>query len=327
MAAKQRTVIPPKKESLWVRVRRYRVAYAFIAPAVFIMLLVHLIPTAEAVYMSFLNVDVQYLAKPLRAPFVGLQHYQQILKGLILGGGDALIKGLTQALENSFYFLLWVQVGTTILGLVLALLLNRDFKWRGLARTLVLLPWVVPTFVVGIIFQFIWLQRGGLANRILVDWLHVVEKPISWLIGPNSRTALIIPAVWRGIPFMAVQYLATLQVVPEDLYEAAAMDGAGTWQKFRYITLPFLTPILVVTNMFGLIFNFFGFGPYNIAVSLFSSDNLGRYNNLLTIAIVRQTFNNNLYGYGAAASVLMMIVALVVVGFWYRLFRSGLISD
>lgn len=327
MAAEKRNVAPPVKESLWVRVRRHRIAYVFIAPAVLVMLLVHLIPTAEAIYMSFLNVDVQYLRTPLAAPFVGLQHYQQILKGLILGGGDALIKGLAQALENSFHFLIWVQIGTTIVGLVLALLLNRDFKWRGLARTLVLLPWVVPTFVVGIIFQFIWLQRGGLANRILVDWLHLVDQPISWLVGPNSRIALIIPAVWKGIPFMAVQYLATLQVVPVDLYEAAAMDGANAWQKFRYVTLPFLTPILVVTNLFGLIFNFFGFGPYNIAVSLFSSDNLGRYNNLLTIAIVRQTFNNNLYGYGAAASVLMMIVALVVVGFWYRQFRSGLISE
>jgi multiple sugar transport system permease protein len=327
MAAEKRSVAPSVKESLWVRVRRHRVAYAFIAPAVVVMLLVHIIPTAEAIYMSLLNVDVQYLATPLQAPFVGLQHYWQILNGLFFGGGDSLIKGLAQALENSFHFLIMVQGGTTIVGLVLALLLNRDFKWRGLARTLVLLPWVVPTFVVGIIFQFIWLQRGGLANRVLVDWLHLVDKPISWLVGPNSRFALIIPAIWKGIPFMAVQYLAALQVVPEDLYEAAAMDGAGVWQKFRYVTIPYLTPILVVTNMFGLIFNFFGFGPYNIAVSLFSSDNLGRYNNLLTIAIVRQTFNNNLYGYGAAASVLMMIVALVVVGIWYRLFRSGLISD
>jgi multiple sugar transport system permease protein len=327
MTVEKRSVAPPAKESLWVRVRRHRIAYAFIAPAVLVMLLVHLIPTAEAIYMSFLNVEVQYMRTPLAAPFVGLHHYQQILKGLLFGGEDTLIKGLTQALENSFHFLFWVQGGTTIVGLVLALLLNRDFKWRGLARTLVLLPWVVPTFVVGIIFQFIWLQRGGLANRILVDWLHLVDQPISWLVGPNSRIALIIPAIWKGIPFMAVQYLATMQVIPEDLYEAAAMDGANAWQKFRYITLPKLTPILVVTNLFGLIFNFFGFGPYNIAVSLFSSDNLGRYNNLLTIAIARQTFNNNLYGYGAAASVLMMIVALVVVGFWYRQFRSSLISD
>ncbi len=308
-------------------VARHRVAYMFIAPAALVMLLVHLIPTAQALYMSLLNTDVNYLARPLSSPFVGLAHYRRILEGLILATGDNLIKGLGQALENSAIFLLAVQSGTTALGLILALLLNRDFRGRGLARTLVLLPWVVPTFVVGIIFQFIWLQRGGLANRILVDWLHLVDQPLSWLVGPRSRLALIIPAIWRGIPFMAVQYLAALQTVPDELYEAAVVDGANAWQKFRNITLPYLTPLLFVTNLFGLIFNFFGFGPYNIAVSLFSSDNLGRYNNLLTIAIVRQTFNNQLYSYGAAASVLMMIVALVVVGLWYRVFRERLIME
>jgi multiple sugar transport system permease protein len=327
MTVKKSFVPSTRKETLWRRIARNRIAYGFIAPAALVMLLVHIIPTVQAVYISFLNLTAETYLDWLRAPFVGLQHYQQILKGLIFGGGDVLIKGLAQALVNSVYFLFYVQVGTTVFGLALALLLNRTFRGRGLARTLVLLPWVVPTFVVGIVFQFVWLQRGGLANRILFDWLHLVDKPVSWLIGPNSRTALIIPAIWRGIPFTTVQFLAALQVVPKDLYEAAAIDGADAWRKFRYITVPYLTPILVVTNMFGLIFNFFGFGPYNIAVSLFSSDNLGRYNNLLSIAIVRQTFNNNLYGYGAAASVLMMIVALAAVAVWYRLFRSGLISD
>lgn len=327
VVVERRDVSLQKRESLWTRIRRYRIAYMFIGPAVVIMLLIHIIPTVQALYMSLLQVDVRHLANPLRAPFVGLQHYRDILGGLILGEGGFLIQGLAQALKNSAYFLLYVQLGTTGLGLVLALLLNREFRGRGLARTLILMPWVVPTFVTGLVFQFIWLQRGGLANRILADWLHVIDSPISWLIGPRARTALIIPAIWRGIPFATVQYLATLQVVPVDLYEAASIDGASAWQKFRYITLPFLTPILFITNLFGMVFNFFGFGPYNIAVSLFSSDNLGRYNNLLTIAIVRQTFNNNLYGYGAAASVLMMIVALVVVGVWYRVFRSGLISD
>jgi multiple sugar transport system permease protein len=317
----------PRQASLWTRVRRNRIAYYFITPAVIFMLLVHLIPTAEAIYMSLLNVNVEYLMDPFGAPFVGFLHYKNILNGLLFGEGDTLIKGLTQALVNSTYFLVFVQVGTTGIGMLLALLLNRNFRGRGLARTLVLLPWVVPTFVVGIIFQFVWLRRGGLANRVLFDWLHLIEEPVSWLIGPRSRTALIVPAIWSGIPFTTVQLLAAMQVVPQTEYEAAAIDGANAWQKFRHVTLPYLVPVLVVTNMFGMIFNFFGFGPYNIAVTLFSSDNLGRYNNLLTIAIVRQTFNNNLYGYGAAASVLMMIVALIVVGLWYRMFRSGLISD
>ena len=318
---------PAKREGLLAQIYQHRIAYMFIGPAVFVMLLVHIIPSLQALYMSFLDLNTRNLSLYLKAPFVGLAHYKNIVGGLLFGGGDSLIKGLSQALSNSFWFTLWSQGGTILFGLILALLLNRDFKGRGLARTLVLLPWVVPTFVVGIIWQFIWLQKGGLANRILFDWFHIIDKPETWLLLKNARLALILPAIWRGLPFATVTLLSALQVIPEDLYEASDMDGANAWQKFRYITIPYLMPMLVINTMFGIIFNFFGFGPFNIAVSLFSSDNLGRFVNLLTIAIVRQTFNNQLYGYGAAASVLMMIVALIFVAIWYRAFRATMISE
>lgn len=316
-----------RRESLARRVSRYRIAYLFIAPAVLVMLLVHIIPSVQAIWLSLLDLNTFTLLQYLRAPFVGLEHYQHILSGLISGGEDTLIKDLSQAIENSAVFLVTVQGGTLLFGMIFALLLNRKFAWRGLARTLVLIPWVIPSFVVGLIWQFIWLQEGGLANRILVDWLRVVDEPVSWLLLQNARIALILPAIWSGIPYMAIMLLSGLQVIPDDLYEAAAIDGASSWQKFRYITLPFLKPIIVITTMFGIIFNFFGFGPYNIAVSLFSTDRLGRYVNLVMIAIINQTFNNQLFGYGAAASVLMMVVAGVFVAIWYRLFRSSMISE
>ncbi len=308
-------------------VRKHGIAYLFIAPAVLFMLLVHIIPTVQAIYMSFLDLNTRTLLQYLNAPWVGLEHYTNIIVGLVTNTGDSLIKGLGQALNNSLWFTIFVQGGTLLISLVLALLLNREFKGRGIARTMVLLPWVVPTFAVGIIFQFIWMQQGGLANRILFDWFHIVDKPISWLIGPNTRAALIIPAIWNGLPFQTIMLLSALQIVPTDLYEAASIDGASLWQKFKFITMHFLKPVIFTTTMFGVIFNFFGFGPYNIAVSLFSSDNLGKYNNLLTIAIVRQTFNNQLFGYGAAASVLVMLAALIFVAIWYAMFRKALISE
>ncbi len=317
----------PPKQTFGRKLRHYRIAYVFIAPAVIFMLLVHIIPTIQAIYMSFLNLNTRTLLQYLNAPFIGFEHYRNIIVGLISGTGDSLIKGLGQALNNSVWFTFWVQGGTLLISLILALLLNREFRGRGIARTLVLLPWVVPTFAVGIIFQFIWLQQGGLANRILFSWLHLVDNPISWLIGPNTRTALIIPAIWNGLPFQTIMLLSALQIVPVDLYEAASIDGANAWQKFKSITFNYLKPVVFTTTMFGVIFNFFGFGPYNIAISLFSSDNLGSFNNLLTIAIVRQTFNNQLYGYGAAASVLVMLAALIFVGIWYALFRNALISE
>ncbi|HZU87605.1 MAG TPA: sugar ABC transporter permease [Anaerolineaceae bacterium] len=315
-----------KKPSLWRRIRRYRMAYAFIAPAGIAMLFIHIIPTVQAFYMSLLDLNVRTLLQFLNAPYIGFAHYQKILGGLV-GSTDANIKGLYQALENSFFFTFWLLLGTMGIGLIMALLLNRKFTGRGIARTLVLLPWVVPTFVVGIIWQFIWLQRGGLMNRFLLG-VGLIENPISWLIGPNARVALIIAAIWSGLPFNIVMFLSSLQVIPQDIYEAAQMDGANAWQRFRFITLQYLKPIMVITAMFGIIFNFFGFGPYNIATSMFNTSlDLGRYVNLLQIVIVRQTFNNQLYGYGAAASILMMIIAVAAVGIFYRLFRSSMINE
>jgi multiple sugar transport system permease protein len=315
------------RKSIRRRVRENRIAYLFIAPAVTLMVLIHLIPTAQAFYMSLLNVRQDTLRQYLGAPFVGLRHYQNILGGLITGSGSATVQGLSQALTNTFIFAFAVNGAILGLGMVLALLLNREFVGRGLARTLMLLPWVVPTFVAGLIFRYIFLQQGGLANRILVDWIGIIDTPITWLVGPNARWALIIAAVWRGVPLMALMLLAGLQVIPRDLYEAAGIDGASAWQRFRYITLPMLKPIIAIQLMFGMVFNFFGFGPYNIAVAMFGGLNLGTYADLLIPTIARQTFTNQLYSYGAAASVLMMIVAMTFVIAWYRIFRDALTAQ
>ncbi|PLS81130.1 MAG: sugar ABC transporter permease [Chloroflexi bacterium] len=309
------------------RVSQNRIAYAFLAPAVTLMVLIHLIPTLQALYMSLLNLRQENLRQYLRAPFVGLRHYQNILIGLFTGTGSSYVQGLAQALSNTFIFAFVVNAAILGLGLVLALLLNREFVGRGLARTLILLPWIVPTFVAGLIFRYIFLQEGGLANRILVDWLGVMNTPTTWLVGPNARWALIIAAVWRGVPLMSLMLLAGLQVIPGDLYEAAGIDGASAWQRFRYITLPMLKPIIAIQLMFGMVFNFFGFGPYNIAVAMFGGLNLGTYADLLIPTIARQTFTNQLYSYGAAASVLMMLVAMGFVVAWYRIFRDALTAQ
>ncbi len=309
------------------RVSQNRIAYVFLAPAVTLMVLIHLIPTLQALYMSLLNLRQENLRQYLRAPFVGLRHYQNILIGLFTGTGSSYVQGLAQALSNTFIFAFVVNAAILGLGLVLALLLNREFVGRGLARTLILLPWIVPTFVAGLIFRYIFLQEGGLANRILVDWLGVMNTPTTWLVGPNARWALIIAAVWRGVPLMSLMLLAGLQVIPGDLYEAAGIDGASAWQRFRYITLPMLKPIIAIQLMFGMVFNFFGFGPYNIAVAMFGGLNLGTYADLLIPTIARQTFTNQLYSYGAAASVLMMLVAMGFVVAWYRIFRDALTAQ
>jgi multiple sugar transport system permease protein len=312
--------------------RRNRIAYAFIAPTVLAMLLVHFIPSAQALYMSLLDLRQANLLLYLRAPFVGLQHYQRIVNGIVFGSDDTNVAGLGQALNNTLWYTFWVNVLTLVIGLMLAMLLTRRFRGVGVARTMVLLPWIMPTFVVGIAWNLIWLSDGGLANRILVDWLGLFGTRPTWLTGPASFWAVVIPTIWRSLPFTAVMLLAGLQVIPTDLYEAARVDGANAWSRFRYITLPLLRPVLAVLVLFGTVFNLIGGQGYNISASMFTagsgaSVNGGRYADLLIPAIVRQSFERQLFGFGAATSVLVMLILMVLVAVWYRAFRGAMTSD
>jgi multiple sugar transport system permease protein len=314
--------------------RRNAIAYAFIAPTLAAMFVIHLVPSLQALYMSLLDLKQSNLLLYLRAPFVGLDHYQHLLGGVVFGSDDVNVASLGQAFNNTLWYALWVNLGTLSLGMVLALLLNRKARGVGLARTFVLLPWVLPTFVVGIAWNLIWLQDGGLANRVIVDWLGLLQsqdRP-TWLTGPASFWALVIPTVWRSLPFSAIMLLSGLQVIPLDLYEAAAIDGASPIDRFRFITLPLLRPIVAVLVLFGTVFNLIGGQGYNISASMFAAGsgaavNGGRYADLLVTAIVRQSFDRQLFGFGAATSVLLMIVLMICVAVWYRLFRSALTAD
>jgi multiple sugar transport system permease protein len=308
------------------------IAYAFIGPTLAAMLLIHIVPSIQALYMSLLDLKQANLLLYLRAPFIGLTHYQDLVGGLVFGSDDVNVASLGQAFNNTLWYTLWVNVGTLGLGMLLALLLNRRARGVGVARTFILLPWVVPTFVVGIAWNLIWLQDGGLANRVIVDWLGLVQDRPAWLTGPNSFWALVIPTVWRSLPFTAIMLLSGLQVIPPDLYEAAAIDGASPLARFRFITLPLLRPILAVLVLFGTVFNLIGGQGYNISASMFTAGsgaavNGGRYADLLVTAIVRQSFDRQLFGFGAAASVLVMVVLMVFVAVWYRFFRSALTTE
>jgi multiple sugar transport system permease protein len=317
-----------QRTGLRAQIRRNSIAYWFILPTLAAMLLVHIIPTLQAIYMSFLDLRQVNLLQYLGAPFVGLAHYGNILGGIFFGSDDAQVTNLSQAFVNTVWYTAWVNIATLGVGMVLALLLNRRFPGRGVARTLVLLPWVVPTFMVGVVWNLIWLQQAGLANRILVDWVGVLDSRPQWLIGPLSFWAIVVPTVWRNIPFTTVMLLSGLQIIPPEQYEAADIDGANAWQKFRFITIPHLRPMLSVLTMFGIVFTLIGGSGYNISTSLFSGASYaGRWADLLVPAIVRQSFERQLFGFGAAASVLIMLTMVAFAALWYRVFRGTLVRE
>jgi multiple sugar transport system permease protein len=191
---------------------------------------------------------------------------------------------------------------------------------QRILRTLMLTPWVVPSFVMATLWQFMWRSDVGIVNDILVDWTHLLgERPV-WLNGPNSLWEIIVPSVWRGIPLAMLIFLAGLQAIPEELLEAAAIDGAGPWRQFRHVVFPLIRPLFAVQLLFGVIYS-----SYQFAVPwIMMGSNPGPHADLLMTLVVRESFSNKLVGLGAAASTLMMLGMLVWVAAWYGAFRRDL---
>ena len=295
---------------------RARFAYWLIAPAAAFMVLVHLIPTAAGMFLSLLNLNTFTFQRLFGAPWAGLENYDSIL----FDSANPLHSGFTNAASNTAFYTVWTVSLTLVLGLAIALLLNRSFPGNRVVRTLMLTPWVVPSFVVASLWQFMWQRDAGIVNKLLVDYLGFVDERPTWLLGENTMWAIIIPSVWRGIPFAMLIFIAGLQAIPPELHEAAAIDGAGPWKRFRHITLPLLRPLIAIQLLFGVIYSAYQFAiPY-----IMLGSNPGPSADLLMTLIIRQSFSNNLFGYGAAVSTLLMAAMFVWVAIWYRAFRRDL---
>jgi multiple sugar transport system permease protein len=296
------------------RAQRHRLAYRLIAPALIFMLVIHVLPTLGGVALSFKNLNVFTFSRLFGAPWNGLENYRAIL----FDSANPLHDGFVDAVRNSLIYTSTTVAGTLAGGLAIALLLNRKMRGIKVVRTLMLLPWVVPSFVVASLWQFMWQSDDGIVNKILVDYLHLLHHRPVWLIGDNSIWAIVIPSIWRGLPFAMLIFLAGLQAIPTELHEAAAIDGAGAWQRFRRITLPLLKPLIAVQLLFTTIYAMY---QYSIPTVMMGT-NPGPHADLIMTLIVRQSFTNNLFGFGSAASVLLMLVMLVWVAVWYRGFRK-----
>ncbi len=134
-----------------------------------------------------------------------------------------------------------------------ALLLNREFPWRGLARALIIIPWALPSVVIALIWRWIYDPNTGVLNDILI-YLSVVQSAVPWLADPNlALYAIIATLTWQGFPFFAVMILAGLQGIPRSHYEAASIDGASPWRQFVHITLPGIAPVLATAGLLRVI--------------------------------------------------------------------------
>jgi multiple sugar transport system permease protein len=304
---------------LALAIKRNKVPYLFLLPTVVGMLLLQAAPILQGLYLGFLRSRKDKLLAYLSAPWAGFENFREIL----FNPASPIRSGLWDAVRNTICYTILVTIGTLGTGMAMALLVNREFRFRAAARTLMLFPWIVPTYVVGLLWGFLWQREVGLVNIILTDWLHLFSTKPTWLIGPNTLWAIVIPTIWRQWPFSMLMLLAGLQSIPKDVYEAAEIDGAGKWQSFWRITWPLLKPVWAILILHGLIFNVYSF---NIVIMMFGNGAgfPGKYGDLLMTDLFRNSFQMWDFGTGAAMSSLLMLAMMTLVFIWYRLFKDTL---
>jgi multiple sugar transport system permease protein len=201
-------------------------------------------PFCYGVYLSFVNRPV---AQP--ATFVGLANFVSLWNDPIFW----------QAVWNTFRFTGAATVLKLVGGLGMALVMHQHFRLKGVTRALLLLPFIVPTVLSTVAWQWILDPGMGLFNRLLL-YFHLVSQGPSWLGNPTlAMVSVILVNTWRGLPFFGITILAGLQTIPNELLESATIDGAGTWQRFRHVTLPLLMPVIFIVTTFSIIFTFFDF--------------------------------------------------------------------
>jgi multiple sugar transport system permease protein len=215
-------------------------AYAFLSPMFILMGIFTLFAVGFSLYLSFHQWDILNPAKP----YVGLQNYRELKN-------DAYFR---QAVKNTAYFTLGTVPLSVVLGLLIALLLNRQIRGRALFRTLFYLPVVTPLIVSGLIWKWVLDGDFGLLNYYLGK---IGISPQLWLSNPSlAMPSVIMVSVWATVGFTMLVYLAGLQAIPQEYYEAAAVDGAGGWKQFRHITLPLLAPSTFFVTVYLIISSF-----------------------------------------------------------------------
>ena len=293
---------------------RRRLPYLLIIPALIFELLIHLIPLFAGVGISFLGLTQFYIRNWSSAPVVGLGNYR---KALDFGGpiGDGLLHsfGITVAFTV-------IVVGVSYaMGLAAAQLVSTEFRGQRWFRTLFLVPYAMPVYVAVIAWSFMLDRDNGALNALLGD-LHLVgDTPPFWLIGSNAFWSIVMTTVWRLWPFAFLMILAGMQNIPQELYEAAAVDGASPLRRFRHITLPLLRP---VTGVLMIILFLWTFNEFNTAYVLFGPAP-PKSADLLSLHIYVNSFVNLNFGLGSAMSVMLLLFLLVVTMAYVRVFRVG----
>jgi ABC-type sugar transport system permease subunit len=277
-----------------------RLGLLMAVPAIVTILLVAVIPLAQTIQDSLFKISLKFEDAP--RPFVGLDNYWSVLSDQSWFNAlqvTGLVAGASVAAE-------------LVLGMIIALLIHRSFRGRGIVRASVLVPWALTTVVSAKMWAWIYDGRYGVVNDLLMK-LGAIDQPIIFLVRPEVTIwAMIGAEIWKTTPFMALLLLAGLQLIPHELYEATALDGASRWQTFWRVTLPLLKPTILVALLFRTI----------DAVRMFDLPRVltnggpGKSTETVVLYTYNTFFTSLNFGYGSTLAVMIFLI-VVLVSFIY----------
>lgn len=276
--------------------RRKLIGLLFVLPG----LISYFAWTLYPIFKSFIMSLFEWNINPaIPNKFIGLANYFELFQD----------PKFYTSLKNTMLYTAVTVPGQMILGFLVAILLNRKMKGQTLFRLLYYLPVVTSWVIVSILFQYLFAARGGLVNFLLKDILHIIPKNIAWLSNPKTAMVPIYTlGIWKGIGWSMLIFLAGLQGIPKEIYEAASLDGANSWKKTIKITIPLMVPTIVFELVMLTI------GGFNVFLSVYVMTGGGPMcsTEVLSSYMFKEAFDYFHFGYGAAISVIFFLIVFAI---------------
>jgi multiple sugar transport system permease protein len=312
-AAAPTAVFPPAdagpRRRLSGRRKQQLAGWLFLAPAILYLLFSFALPIVYNVMLSFEKTSPATIAN-FTAPFAGFDNYRAVFNDPT--SRDAIIR--------TFEFTFGSLLGQFIIGFGLALLFSVRFPGRTIARSLVIVPWLLPLIVTGVIFRFMFQAEGGAVNQLLLN-IGIIDHPIQWLNDPNlAFWTILVSNIWLGIPFFTLLLYGALQDVPQEVKEAAIIDGAGPWQRLRLVIVPIILPVIEVTLLLGFVFTV---KVFDLVIGL-SGGGPANATQLITTWSYNLSFQVFSFGQGAALNNVLLLLALICAPLYLLLSRGSL---
>ena len=294
----------------WSSWRRQQFAgWLFLTPAIAYLLFAFALPIVYNVMLSFERTSPATIAH-FTAPFAGLDNYRFVLH-------DPTSR---MAIIHTFEFTAGSLLGQFLIGFTLALLFSLRFPGRTIFRSLVIVPWLLPLIVTGVMFRFLFQAEGGAVNQVLMN-VGLTHHPIQWLNDPHlAMWTVLVANIWLGVPFFTLLLYSALQDVPVEVKEAALIDGAGPWQRLRLVIVPIILPVIEVTLLLGFVFTV---KVFDLVIGV-TGGGPANATQLITTWSYNLSFQVFSFGEGAALNNVLLVLALICSPLYLLLSRGQL---